>query len=177
MPTKLGNFLKRATRTSYVKSGVKKEVRKMGLSSTRKVSDRRAKQVLGELKKSGAIKTYRTPGQILREEKRVVRVEKEKLEKAKAGKMTVVKLRESRKKEEEKKEQMKKMMAGIRSRERSIEEEKEKSNRGAKTSAFKKDNLAPKRGEARVSALGGPSEKSSRVGEEKKPSEPIELQI
>ena len=52
MAQKLSDFLKTASRTSYVKSSVKQAVSKMGMTVSKQVSERQAKEVLGELKKS-----------------------------------------------------------------------------------------------------------------------------
>jgi hypothetical protein len=176
MAQKLSDVLKTATRTSYVKSSVKQAVSKMGMSPSRQVSERQAKEVLSELKKTGAIKTYRSPTEIFRE------AEKARLagQKEDGPKITVASLREERKAEEEKKERMRKMMTNIYGQERAREEEKEKGDgkvkRNVATSALK-PKAAPGRAETTTSILRSQKSAADKTAPEEKPPQAIDLQI
>lgn len=176
MAQKLSDFLKNATRTSYVKSSVKQAVSKMGMSVSRKVGERQAKEVLGELKKSGAIKTYRSPTEIFRETERARREG----QKDEGPKITVESLREERKAEEEKKKRMREMMTNIYGQERAREEEKEKGDgkvkRNVATSALK-PKTAPGRAETTTSILRGRKTAEKKSAPEENPPQAIDLMI
>ncbi|MFH2136440.1 MAG: hypothetical protein ABII19_02310 [Patescibacteria group bacterium] len=176
MAQKLSDFLKTASRTSYVKSSVKQAVSKMGLNPSRQVSERQAKEVLGKLKKSGAIKTYRSPTEIFRETERA-RLAANKDEKPK---ITVESLREERKAEEEKKKRMREMMSNIYGQERAREEEKEKGDgkvkRNVATSALK-PKAAPGRAETTTSILRSQKNAEKKTAPEEKPPQAIDLPI
>ncbi|MBU1145927.1 hypothetical protein KKD80_00025 [Patescibacteria group bacterium] len=176
MAQKLSDFLKTASRTSYVKSSVKQAVSKMGLNPSRQVSERQAKEVLGKLKKSGAIKTYRSPTEIFRETERA-RLAANKDEKPK---ITVESLREERKAEEEKKKRMRGMMSNIYGQERAREEEKEKGDgkvkRNVATSALK-PKAAPGRAETTTSILRSQKNAEKKTAPEEKPPQAIDLPI
>lgn len=144
----------------------------MGASVSGTVSDRKAKEILGALKKTGTIKTYRSAGQIVRETQKSLA---EKNKEDDGPKMTMTEFREKRKAEEEKKARMKKMMASLYGRERSLEEEK-----GEKSKA----ETAALRSTAKTSALDKPKKlgvqattSALKKPEEKKPAEPIDLAI
>ncbi|MFA5413638.1 MAG: hypothetical protein WC348_03805 [Patescibacteria group bacterium] len=176
MAQKLSDVLKTATRTSYVKSSVKQAVSKMGMDVSRQVSERRAKEILGELKKSGAVKTYRSPTQIFRETEKELRAG----QKEDGPKITVASLREERKAEDEKKERMRKMMTNIYGQERAREEEKEKGDgkvkRNVATSALK-PKAAPGRAETTTSILRSQKSAADKTAPEEKPPQAIDLQI
>jgi hypothetical protein len=175
MAQKLSDILKTATRTSYVKSSVKQAVSKMGMSTSRQVSERQAKEVLGELKKAGVVKTYRSPTEIFRETERTLR----EAGKDETPKLTVAEFREQRKAEEEKKQRMREMMSNIYGQERAREEEREKGDgkikRNVATSALK-PKTAPGRAETTTSILHGKKSDAAKPAEEKKP-QAIDLPI
>jgi hypothetical protein len=176
MTQKLSDVLKTATKTSYVKSSVKQAVNKMGTNVLRQVSERKAKEVLSELKKTGVIKTYRSPTQIFRETEKALRAG----QKEDGPKITVASLREERKAEEEKKERMRKMMTNIYGQERAREEEKEKGDgkvkRNVATSALK-PKAAPGRVETTTSILRSQKSAADKTAPEEKPPQAIDLQI
>jgi len=176
MAQKLSDVLKTATKTSYVKSSVKQAVNKMGTNVLRQVSERKAKEVLSELKKTGVIKTYRSPTQIFRETEKALRAG----QKEDGPKITVASLREERKAEEEKKERMRKMMTNIYGQERAREEEKEKGDgkvkRNVATSALK-PKAAPGRVETTTSILRSQKSAADKTAPEEKPPQAIDLQI
>ncbi len=175
MAQKLSEFLKTATRTPYVKSSVKQAVSKMGMDVSRQVSERRAKEILGELKKTGAVKTYRSSAEILRETQKKLR----EANKDDGPKLTMSELREQRKAEEEKKERMRKMMTNIYGQERSREEEKEKGDgkvkRNVATSALK-PKAAPGRVETTTSILRS-KKTAEKTAPEEKPPQAVDLVI
>lgn len=148
----------------------------MGLNPSRQVSERQAKEVLGKLKKSGAIKTYRSPTEIFRETERA-RLAANKDEKPK---ITVESLREERKAEEEKKKRMREMMSNIYGQERAREEEKEKGDgkvkRNVATSALK-PKAAPGRAETTTSILRSQKNAEKKTAPEEKPPQAIDLPI
>lgn len=148
----------------------------MGMSVSRQVSERQAKEVLGELKKSGAIKTYRSPTEIFREAERARREG----QKNDGPKITLESLREERKEEEEKKKRMREMMANIYGQERAREEEKEKGDgkvkRNVATSALK-PKAAPGRAETTTSILRGQKSAANKTAPERKPPQAIDLPI
>jgi len=176
MAQKLSDFLKTASRTSYVKSSVKQAVSKMGMTVSKQVSERQAKEVLGELKKSGAIKTYRSPTEIFRETERARLAGK----KSDGPKITVASLREEREAEEGKKERMRKMMTNIYGQERAREAEKEKGDgkvkRNVATSALKPAS-APGRPETTTSILRSEKTTEKKTAPEEKPPQAIDLVI
>ena len=148
----------------------------MGMSVSRQVSERQAKEVLGELKKTGAIKTYRSPAEIFRE------TEKARLagQKDDGPKITVASLREAREAEEAKKKRMREMMSNIYGQERAREEEKEKGDgkvkRNVATSALK-PKAAPGRVETTTSILRSQKSAADKTAPEEKPPQAIDLQI
>lgn len=148
----------------------------MGMDVSRQVSERRAKEILGELKKSGAVKTYRSPTQIFRETEKELRAG----QKEDGPKITVASLREERKAEDEKKERMRKMMTNIYGQERAREEEKEKGDgkvkRNVATSALK-PKAAPGRAETTTSILRSQKSAADKTAPEEKPPQAIDLQI
>jgi hypothetical protein len=177
MAKRLSDFLKTATRTSYVKSSVKQAASKLGFDPSRQVSERQAKEVLGKLKKSGAIKTHRSPTEIFRETERA-RLAGRKEDKPK---ITVESLREQRKAEEEKKKRMREMMVNIYGRERTREEEKKekgdgKVKRNVATSALK-PKAAPGRVETTTSILRSQKNAAKKTAPEEKPPQVIDLPI
>ncbi len=149
----------------------------MGLNPARQVSERQAREVLGELKKAGAIKTYRSSEQIVRETQKSLA---ERNKQDDAPKLTVEALREQRKAEEEKKERMRKMMSNIYGQERAREEEKEKGDgkvkRNVATSALK-PKAAPGRAETTTSILRSQKNAEKKTAPEEKPPQAIDLQI
>lgn len=177
MGQKLSEFLKTASRTSYVKSSVKQAVSKMGMSVSRQVSERQAGKILGDLKKAGVVKTYRSAGEIVRETQKNIF---EKNHQDDGPKLTMAELRERRKAEEEKKQRMREMMGHVYGRERAREEEKEKSDgkikRDVATSALK-PKAAPGRVETTTSILRGQKVAEKKTTPEEKPPQAIDLQI
>lgn len=147
----------------------------MGMSTSRQVSERQAKEVLGELKKAGVVKTYRSPTEIFRETERTLR----EAGKDETPKLTVAEFREQRKAEEEKKQRMREMMSNIYGQERAREEEREKGDgkikRNVATSALK-PKTAPGRAETTTSILHGKKSDAAKPAEEKKP-QAIDLPI
>ena len=147
----------------------------MGMDVSRQVSERRAKEILGELKKTGAVKTYRSSAEILRETQKKLR----EMNKDDGPKLTMSELREQRKAEEEKKERMRKMMTNIYGQERSREEEKEKGDgkvkRNVATSALK-PKAAPGRVETTTSILRS-KKTAEKTAPEEKPPQAVDLVI
>jgi hypothetical protein len=131
---------------------------------------------LGELKKSGAIKTYRSPTEIFRETERARREGT----KDDGPKITVASLREAREAEEVKKKRMREMMSNIYGQERVREEEKEKGDgkvkRNVATSALK-PKAAPGRPETTTSILRSQKSAADKTAPEEKPPQAIDLQI
>ncbi len=177
MAQRLSDFLKTATRTSYIKSSVKQAVSKLGFDPSRQVSERQAKDVLDKLKKTGAIKTYRSSTEIFRETERARLAG----QKDNGPKITVELLREQRKTEEEKKKRMREMMANIYGQERAREEEKKekgdgKVKRNVATSALK-PKAAPGRAETTTSILRSQKNVEKKTAPEEKPPQAIDLPI
>jgi hypothetical protein len=181
MAIKVADLAKTASRTSYVKESVRKELNKMGLSQYRTVSDARAKQVAEALKEAGAVKTYRSASQMVRETQKSL-AEKNKQEDAPG--LTMADLRAQRKAKAEQEAKVQRHLAAARGEQvraeaqssagKPQEEETAFLRKTAKTAVLKPQKVTAPR--ATTSALRSTNGSPAKPAAEEKP-QAIDLAI
>lgn len=188
MAIKLDKVLKAAVGKSYVPSNVAKQIKGMGLTPGKAVSDRQAKAVLSQLKSTQVVKTRATPYNIL-EKMKAEEVRAKQVATEAAKKMSLTDLREKMGEEAKKRVETAKLMSEIYERERRIDKAIKspdgKLHHNAVTSALKSKVSAVSEERPIVSALGYMRKKKKESEDEDEdknknsppPRQVIELQI